>query len=420
MELSKRELSKRELSEREHSQKLIPISEIKKKYDRIEIATYEDGPELVEVFKNVPMKTPFFDILYDRSPNYFDLLKLQRGRPFVFILKSKSGKTQGVATFIIKEHFIESKLQKVLYVCDMRTTPDIEKETKRQWKESYTEFMSQMEFIKEFEGIRYCYGAIILNNKRAIKAFTEKNNRFVFKELGTYQALNIFGKKPKIFKKEHLEETQFTTHKASTSDLDNLWSFLEKQNRKKLFGDFISKEESEGDDDFSFRLKNWPDFSLSNFILIKDRQGEIRGCVCPWTPHTCKKFILSNMSFKLRAVASLMPLLGKVPVKNNSTLETLYLTHFEIDFDLNEDEKEQITRSLFKEIENQNLRSPYHILSLLSLPHYETLNILKDMGYLMEVSNGKVFQITHEIFKNNKEHQIPVSEHHLGLELALI
>lgn len=409
-----------ELSEREHTKKLISISEIKKKYDRIKFASYEDGLELVEVFKKVPMKTPFFDILYDRSPNYFELLKLQRGKPFVFILKSKNGTTQGVATFIIKEHFIESKLEKVLYVCDMRTTPDIEEETKRQWKESYTEFMSKMEFIKEFEGIRYCYGALILNNKRAVKAFTKKNNQFIFKELAAYQALNIFGKKPKLFQKNSLDENQFKAQKAKTSDLDSLWSFLEKQNRKKLFGDFISKEESEGDDDFSFRLKNWPGFSLSNFILIKDKDGQIRGCVCPWSPETCKKFILSNLSFKLKMVASLMPLIGKVPVKDNSTLETLYLTHFEVDFDLNEKEKEHIIRNLFNEIEKQKLRSPYHILSLLSLPHYETLNILKDMGYLMEVSNGKVFQIIHEIYEKNKEHKIPASDHHLGLELALV
>ena len=133
------------------SKNLIPLMAIKDKYDRVKIATREDGFELVEIFKKVPMKTPFFDIFYDRSPNYFDLLNLQRGKSFVFILKSKSGRTQGVATFIIKEHFIESKLEKVLYVCDMRTTPDIEKETKRQWKASYSEFMEKMEFIEEFE-----------------------------------------------------------------------------------------------------------------------------------------------------------------------------------------------------------------------------------------------------------------------------
>ena len=86
----------------------------------------------------------------------------------------------------------------------------------------------------------------------------------------------------------------------------------------------------------------------------------------------------------------------------------------------NEKEKEHIIRNLFNEIEKQKLRSPYHILSLLSLPHYETLNILKDMGYLMEVSNGKVFQIIHEIYEKNKEHKIPASDHHLGLELALV
>ena len=57
------ELSKREHPEREHSQKLIPITEIKKKYDRIEIATYEDGPELVEVFKNVPKCSKMFQNL---------------------------------------------------------------------------------------------------------------------------------------------------------------------------------------------------------------------------------------------------------------------------------------------------------------------------------------------------------------------
>ena len=119
-------------------------------------------------------------------------------------------------------------------------------------------------------------------------------------------------------------------------------------------------------------------------------------------------------------VGSLMPLFGKVSVKDESCLETLYLTHFEIDFDLEESEKNQITRLIFKEIEKLKMRSSYHILSLLSLPHYETIDILKDMGYLMEVSDGKVFQILHEVYEHNKEHQIPASDHHLGLELALI
>ena len=50
------EISEREHSQRGHSKKLIPISEIKKKYDRIKIATYEDGPELVEVFKKIQVK----------------------------------------------------------------------------------------------------------------------------------------------------------------------------------------------------------------------------------------------------------------------------------------------------------------------------------------------------------------------------
>ena len=393
---------------------------IKNKYDRVKIATPEDGVELVEIFKKIPMKTPFFDIFYDRSPNYFDLLKLQRGKPFVFILKSKAGKTQGVATFVIKEHFIESKLEKVLYVCDMRTTPDIEGETKRQWKASYTEFMEKMELIEEFEGIRYCYGAIILNNKRALKAFTEKKNQFLFKELASYQALNIFGKKPKLFQKSLKKNDKFYAQRASTSDLDSLWSFLEKQNRKKLLGDFISKEEAEGDDDFSFRLKNWPDFSLSNFIIIKDKEGSIKGCVCPWTPQSCKKFILSNLSLKLKMISSLMPLLGKLPIKDNSCLETLYLTHFEIDSDLEKNSQSQITQLLFTEIDKLKLRSQYHILTLLSLPNDETLNILKNMGYFIEVSKGKVFQVIHKHFENNKGHKISTKNQNLGLELALI
>ena len=98
----------------------------------------------------------------------------------------------------------------------MRTTPDIEKETKRQWKESYTEFMSKMEFIKEFEGIRYCYGAIILNNKRAVKAaFTRKKQSDLFlKNSPLICALNIFGKKPKLFKRT-LDENQFKAPKQN-------------------------------------------------------------------------------------------------------------------------------------------------------------------------------------------------------------
>ena len=48
------------------------------------------------------------------------------------------------------------------------------------------------------------------------------------------------------------------------------------------------------------------------------------------------------------------------------------------------------------------------------------MDILKDMGYLMEVSDGKVFQIIHEIHEHDKEHKIPLTDHHLGLELALI
>ena len=115
-----------------------------------------------------------------------------------------------------------------------------------------------------------------------------------------------------------------------------------------------------------------------------------------------------------------MPLLGKAPIKDHSCLETLYLTHFETDSELEEEEQNQVTKLLFKEIEKLKLRSSYHILSLLSFTHKETLNTLKKIGYLMEVSNGKVFQVIHEFFENDKSYQISSKNQNLGLELALI
>jgi hypothetical protein len=397
---------------------ILTLNDVANKYDRIKHATPQDGKDLVEIFKDVPMRTPLFDIFYDRSPDYFHLLNLQKGKPFVFILKSSSGKTQGVATFIIKEQYIGTQLTKVLYVGDMRTTPDIEDETRNQWKKAYEEFMEKMEIIEEFKGIRYCYGALLTGNKRAVKAFTTRKNKFIFKQLGSYQTLNIYGRKPKIFqKKKHNKIQDLKVQSLDPKDLKKFKIFLEEQNKNKIFGDYFSKDST---DTLDYRLKNWPNFTFSNFIIIKNAKNEILGSCCPWSPSQSKKFILSNLSFKLKIIGLCMPFLGKPPIKNKSTLETLYLTHFEIKHGLPFSFKERILELMMNEIEKKKLRDPYHLLTLLDWPDQSYKKMLKQKGYLLETSKGKMFQLIHENYENNSHYELPFMSPYFGFELALV
>jgi hypothetical protein len=397
---------------------IITLNDVAKKYDRIKRATVQDGKDLVEIFKDVPMRTPLFDIFYDRSPDYFHLLNLQKGKPFVFILKSSSGKTQGVATFIIKEQYIGTQLTKVLYVGDMRTTPDIEDKTRNQWKKAYEEFMERMEVIEEFKGIRYCYGALLTSNKRAMKAFTTRRNKFIFKQLGSYQALNIYGKKPNIFQKNRDNNFKdLEVQSLDVKDLKKFKLFLEEQNQNKIFGDYFSKDST---DTLDYRLKNWPNFSPSNFIIIKNTENEILGSCCPWSPSQSKNFILANLSLKLKMIGLCMPFLGKPPIKNRSTLETLYLTHFEVKHDLPFSFKEKIVELMMNEIEKKQLRHSYHLLTILDWPNESYKKMLKQRGYLLETSKGTIFQLIHENYEHNSDYELPTISPYFGFELALV
>jgi hypothetical protein len=115
-----------------------------------------------------------------------------------------------------------------------------------------------------------------------------------------------------------------------------------------------------------------------------------------------------------------MPLLGKPPIKNKSTLETLYLTHFEVKHDLPFPFKEKVVELMMNDIEKKKLRDPYHLLSLLDWPHESYKKMLKQKGYLLETSKGKMFQLIHENYEFNSDYELPFKSPYLGFELALV
>ena len=278
-------------------------------YPEVQLASSVDDELVRDFFHRVPMKGKGMQLQYLRSPTFAAFLDCHSATHFVFFVRGVSGAIEGAGTLVIRPGMINGQIENVGYLGDLRI--DNIRRWGRYWRDFYLALMRTASQISEFGGARYFLTAMLKQNTRAQKALGQSS--VGYHSYMPYKMVNVV--KAWMPVKDHFRVSLWKDVPSA-----ELWDFHRQANSQKPLGWVFSQEYNEG----HWRLKHWPDFSLSEGVALRDEQGmAVSGAF--WYPGSVKKIMVQRMpESQKKALALIRPFI-KLP-REGEELRCLYLT----------------------------------------------------------------------------------------------
>ena len=221
-----------------------------------------------------------------------------------------------LGTVSLRRGYIAGGIETVGYLGDLRVS--WKRDAIRLWRHFFAKLIEVAPQIREFQGCRHFYTAVVNDNARAQNALVKGLSHFGVKYdlLAPYEMINLFWKNP-FSKKSNFQGSVST---AEPKDTGSILQFLDAHERKKPFGYVFSEGELER------RLESWPGLSLGDFLVARDPSGRVVGVTALWSPSLTKKIRIERVPMGLRLLGSML----KLP-KTGDELKSLYLTHLAVE-----------------------------------------------------------------------------------------
>lgn len=280
----------------------------------------KDNKDILDLLEKSPMKVGDIELVYERSPDFTALLKCQSSRHETLVARGKHKEVLGFFSLSFSKKWFFGQRLNGAYIGDFRTNGS--RQAAVLWRKVYAQLLQKFKWDSRFK-VDYFVTGILKKNKEAIKNLVglKKDHGFYYEFLKELNMVNVYGR---IFPRRK----KSTAIKATQSDKEALIEFLRLQEQKKFFGaDFSGEEESE----WQYRSETWPGFSVTQFLLIKDQQGQIKACTLPWDPTPVKRMRVKRAPAWLAGTFSALNFLGFHFPTVGSDLRTVYLTHLNSD-----------------------------------------------------------------------------------------
>ncbi len=288
-------------------------------------AEEKDSEKLKEFFSE--QKVPgVITYSVDRHGSFFDKYRLQSDDFVTFMMVDHNEQIQGVATLVFRKARLNQVEQVVAYAMDLRITKS--RKAVMLWTQLFLDAFYQE--AKERESI-YTFSVIERTESAAYNALIRPRQSrrklpryYLFRQ---FYAVSIHGKWP-LLGEEPI--TSLTIRNADINDAEEIHSYLEAQKEGKTLSFPLSFEE------FIHRIKNWRGLDWSDFIIAKDADGNICGCVAPWESEHIQTYKIheysgrSHLLYQGLIYASLLGFANKLPSVGDA-IEPVILTHLAAD-----------------------------------------------------------------------------------------
>lgn len=275
-------------------------------------AEERDESEVLQFMAAAPMRVGGIELIYDRSPKFQKLLKFQSDVFLTLVARHDDHKILGIFSVSIADKYIGGKKVKCAYIGDFRT--DNSRASSQLWRKHYAQIIQAIRSDSKLGQPQFFLTAILEKNKEALRSLARSKKDFGFRYdfVAKAEMVNVYGLLPGL---------RSSTHKvaaATAQDGPALCQFIEDSEKAKVFGTV---------DFFNTRKKNWPEFDLKNFLLIKDGQGKILACTLPYNPNFAKRMKVNSAPALMEMFFKLCGWFGLRLPQVGESLETIYLTH---------------------------------------------------------------------------------------------
>ena len=367
------------------------INDLLSEYSQIRLATESDNEEILKFCSEINMSTSSMSLRYERSPDYFAFLKEQTSRYFVFVFLNKDDSIGGVCSVVLKQQYIDGELCRLAYLCDLRTSPSLYRLARVQWRNCYAKVVAGLRDIIEFEECKYFYSAVFSDNQIAQEALVKRNRHYVYRELGSYHAVSVIFKK--FWQKKETKSDRFVTENISENNENELRLFLNTEMKQQTLGEHIEAEKNEYDE-LARRLKGWHNFSLNDFIVVREKRSrKIVATLAPWLQADARRMVVTNLPRSLSVLSVLARAFGRANLKQDGILRVLNLTHFSIDSSLSKEAAREVILQLFNAVFARASTKNSHVSTLILPRHYDSLLEVIQSKFVHTITSGKLYQV---------------------------
>lgn len=365
------------------------INDLLAPYPHFSLSRPSDNQDILDFFKTVTMDTKAFSLRYDRGSDFFEFTREQSERVYIFLMRDEKNIIRGCASVALIPHNLNGKRELCAYLGDLRISSKLSPKIRILWKKCYGEIIANFNQLEEFKGINFLYSAILDDNQSAMRSLLKNNDQLYYHELSKYQTINIFAPKFLSGKKSK----NFSIARSNESELRN---FLATVATRPGMQNFITHNPAENDE-LSRRLKCWKNFSVDDFITIKDESGKMVATAAPWISES-KKLVIERMNKPLKVLGMLVPLFRIPPITEKKPIKIMYLTHLNFAQDLSKAQKEEVLKIMINKVFKTKKRN-FHLLSFFNFPHWE----LGELPFYSQTTHARFYQIMSKSQFENQE-----------------
>ncbi len=356
------------------------LIQLVQRFTRVRIANRGDNAQILQFIGQSPTDSGSIVFLFDRNPDFFKYLDCQGQPHFVFIFQNDDKTIGGIAAVLIKKHYLNGILTPTLYLADVRIDPKASRKTRLEWRQFYAELVQESGNIDEFLGCSYVYTLVMDANKTGLAAFQSQKRGIRYIPISKCNHVYIMGsfyrgllgQLKDIFKKNQSQSQSngFSIDCFKMTDEQSLRKFLFNQNKNRFLGSSFTQDSWRHDDliprdELQRRLNTWESFSLSRFLISKNKDGEVIGCVCPVDFESARRLIIKKAPLYLRVGCYLASYFSHRAIVKNKPLRILNLTHFEVDETLPPEKRQCVYSALLdKALSMASTFKKYHMVGV--------------------------------------------------------
>ncbi len=270
--------------------------------------TQEDSDRILSFLEKNTSAQKRFTLFYDRSPDFFNLLRLSSPDHYAITYENTENEIEGVITLtILKANGFET-----LYVGDLRIKAKSD-EIKTKWRAFTNDFIANVRDIEEFKNIKFIHMVMMDDNTKAYQRLVaSKILGFDFKKVQSYQMVNILGKKwwktsgAKAFSHTLIEATK-----------ESMLSLLSETSQNK-FG-------SNHPDLLTYRAERMAPFAT--ILEVFDTQGVLLFRSSLENPALAKRILIKKLPLSLNFLSQFLPLFKGKKYTQGRSLDILYLSN---------------------------------------------------------------------------------------------
>jgi hypothetical protein len=383
-------------------------------FDGIVMAS-TDNPKIQSFYNSIAMTSEKFSVHTKKMPDYFRFLDYAAEKHHVFGFPDARGELEGMATLIIRPCYINGRPDRVGHFLDLRFKRRKERTGNGDWKNMALGFTRVGPDLEELEGCRIFHGSYITTNLYATASIGKDGqaktpppketakpakemppvapvpDTFLVSNLATYQSVNIYARKPqKVLGLDAFRKSgeKLIVARGTEADREPLKAFLDRQSRAKTFGYIYAGPASELDR----RLNHWDGFTLSSFFIARNPSGRILGAFGAFDPGRGRQLYIDAIPPDKARLARLGAMVGlKVP-RPNETIDMLYLTSLELDYELSPAQRLHVFDKLLSALYRSGLPKGYHIVSFCDYSKQSLLEVV-NRGFLFDTTPVLLYQL---------------------------